>query len=118
MLFSLNIPNGLCLSLCNSWDCSGPKCGCIIFCGSLKFCLCNYARKAFSFCYLWSPLSQCCKYHNDEYTTKRQKGAGGTEEEKRTRTESVSFRIERTTLDDLREESRLKDEKITGKKSR
>jgi hypothetical protein len=76
--------------------------------------------KLLVFCYLWYPLSQCCKYHNDhndEYTTKGQKGAGGTEE-KRTRTESVSFRIECTTLDDLREESRLKVEKITRKKSR
>ena len=26
-------------------------------------------RKAFSFCHLLYPLSQCCKYHNDEYTT-------------------------------------------------
>ena len=74
--------------------------------------------KLLVFAILWYPLSQCCKYHNYEYTTKGQKGAGGIEEEKRTRTESVSFRIERTTLDDLREESRLKVEKITRKKSR
>jgi hypothetical protein len=40
------------------------------------------------------------------------KGAGGTEEGKRTRTESVSFRIERTTLDDLREESKQKIESL------
>jgi hypothetical protein len=31
------------------------------------------------------PLSQCCKYHNDEYTTMGKKGAKDTEEEKRTR---------------------------------
>jgi hypothetical protein len=42
----------------------------------------------------------------------RQKGAGGTEEEKRTRTESVSFRIERSVLDDLREESEQKVESL------
>jgi hypothetical protein len=40
------------------------------------------------------------------------KGAGGTEEEKRTRTESISFRIERTTLEDLREESKQKIESL------
>ena len=42
----------------------------------------------------------------------RQKGAGGTEEEKRTRTESVSFRIERSVLDDLRNESTQKVESL------
>jgi hypothetical protein len=41
-----------------------------------------------------------------------QKGAGGTEKEKRTRTESVSFRIERSTLEDLREESKQKTESL------
>jgi hypothetical protein len=40
------------------------------------------------------------------------KGAGGTEKEKRTRTESVSFRIERSTLDDLRKESKQKTESL------
>jgi hypothetical protein len=35
-----------------------------------------------------------------------------TEEEKRTRTESVSFRIKRTTLDDLRNESKEKIENL------
>ena len=42
----------------------------------------------------------------------RQKGAGGTEVEKRTRTESVSFRIERSVLDDLRNESTQKVESL------
>jgi hypothetical protein len=41
-----------------------------------------------------------------------QKGARGTEKEKRIRTESVSFRIERSTLDDLREESKEKIESL------
>jgi hypothetical protein len=41
-----------------------------------------------------------------------QKGAGGTEKEKRTRTESVSFRIERSTLEDLRKESKQKIESL------
>jgi hypothetical protein len=41
-----------------------------------------------------------------------QKGAGGTEKEKRTRTESVSFRIQRSTLEDLREESKQKIESL------
>jgi hypothetical protein len=42
-----------------------------------------------------------------------QKGAGGTEKEKRTRTESVSFRIERSVLDELRNESIQKKEKVS-----
>jgi hypothetical protein len=41
-----------------------------------------------------------------------QKGAGSTEKEKRTRTESVSFRIQRSTLEDLREESKQKIESL------
>jgi hypothetical protein len=41
-----------------------------------------------------------------------QKGARVAEEEKRTRTESVSFRIERSTLDDLRKESKQKVESL------
>jgi hypothetical protein len=41
-----------------------------------------------------------------------QKGGRGTEKEKRTRTESVSFRIERSVLDDLREESKEKIESL------
>jgi hypothetical protein len=41
-----------------------------------------------------------------------QKGAGSTEKEKRTRTESVSFRIERSTLEDLRKESEQKIESL------
>jgi hypothetical protein len=41
-----------------------------------------------------------------------QKGVRVTEEGKRTRTESVSFRIERSTLDDLRKESKQKVESL------
>jgi hypothetical protein len=46
------------------------------------------------------------------YKQMGQKGARVAEEEKRTRTESVSFRIEHSTLDDLRKESKQKTESL------